>query len=119
MKTHQTDIAIIGAGIIGIATAYYLKKLSPNKKVTLIEQSQPMAFTSAQSGENYRNWWAHPTMKAFTEHSVQLMEDIANETDDRINMTRRGYLLATRKNDISQMVSEIEQSYAATDSNVS
>ena len=111
MVSKQTDVLIIGAGIVGIATAYYLKKISAETTVILIDQGQPMAFTSAQSGENYRNWWPHPTMKSFTEHSISLMEDIANESDQRINMTRRGYALATREDDISELIAELNSSY--------
>lgn len=103
--THRvTDVAVIGAGIIGISTTYYLKKADPNLNVTLIDLGQPMAFTSAQSGENYRNWWPHPLMKRFTDHSIDLMEDIARQTDNRINMTRRGYVLATRTKDIDRLL---------------
>jgi len=112
MASHHTDTLIIGAGIIGIATAYYLKKMAPEESVTIVEQDQPMAFTSAQSGENYRNWWPHPTMKKFTEHSIDLMEQISDITSERINMTRRGYILATRENDISDLVSELTDSYS-------
>ncbi len=115
MKTHNTDILVIGAGIIGIATAYFIKKINPDRRVTIIDQLQPMSFTSAQSGENYRNWWSHPTMKEFIEHSIQLMEDIALETNERINITRRGYVLATRKNDISALVFDLEKFYPDAD----
>ncbi len=111
MKSFNTEVAILGGGIIGIATAYYLKKRSPSCKVTLVEQNQFMAFTSAQSGENYRNWWPHQTMKAFTEHSIKLMEDIAIESNERINMTRRGYVLTTRNDDINGIIKELEYSY--------
>lgn len=110
-NSSSTDILIIGAGIVGLATAYYLKKLDPQSHITIIDQGQPMAFTSAQSGENYRNWWPHQTMKSFTEHSISLMEDIANESNQRINMTRRGYALATRQDDISDLISELTASY--------
>lgn len=111
MKPLQTDVLIIGAGIIGISTAYYIKRFSPKTSVTILDQFQPMTFTSAQSGENYRNWWPHPLMKKFTERSMELMEEIAIETNERINLTRRGYLLATRKDDISAIVNGIEGTY--------
>jgi glycine/D-amino acid oxidase-like deaminating enzyme len=111
MIPFQTDVLIIGAGIIGISTAYYIKKSSPLTSVTILDQFQPMSFTSAQSGENYRNWWPHPIMKSFAERSMELMEDIAVETQERINLTRRGYLLATRKEDISEIVNGIECTY--------
>ena len=61
-----TDIAIIGAGNIGIAVAYYLVAHHGLTRIVLLEPGDPMAMTSAQSGENYRNWWPHPVMTAFT-----------------------------------------------------
>jgi len=111
MKSYQADVVVIGAGIVGIATAYYLKKFSSKLSVMLVDQLQPMTYTSAQSGENYRNWWSHPSMKRFTEHSIKLMEEISLETNDRIKLTRRGYLLATRDQDLSDIVDEIKNSY--------
>ena len=111
MKQHSCQTLVIGAGIIGIATAYYLKKHQPNLNVVLIDAGQPMALTSAQSGENYRNWWPHPVMTAFTDHSIDLMEAIALESDNRINMTRRGYTLATRSDDTDQLLNELVTGY--------
>jgi glycine/D-amino acid oxidase-like deaminating enzyme len=111
MNTQPIDVLVIGAGIIGLASAYYLKKSNPKLTVTVIEQYHPMAFTSAQSGENYRNWWPHPTMKLFVERSIQLMEELSIQTDDLINMNRRGYLLSTRKNDISEMIESLYKSF--------
>ena len=100
----EQSVAIIGMGIVGIAVAYYLARDHEYKKITLIDQGQPMAFTSAQSGENYRNWWPHPSMVAFTNRSIDLMEEVARTTGNRINMTRRGYALATRAEDITSHV---------------
>ncbi|MFT5502465.1 MAG: glycine/D-amino acid oxidase-like deaminating enzyme [Gammaproteobacteria bacterium] len=74
MQLHHTEIVVIGAGIAGIACAYYLTTQARYRNIVLVDPLQPMAFTSAQSGENYRNWWPHPTMVAFTNHSTTLME---------------------------------------------
>ncbi|MFT5114612.1 MAG: glycine/D-amino acid oxidase-like deaminating enzyme, partial [Parasphingorhabdus sp.] len=115
MQQSVFDSVVIGAGIIGIATAYYLKKLDPALRVALVERGQPMAFTSAQSGENYRNWWPHPVMTAFTDHSIELMEQIALNTDNHINMTRGGYALATRAAEIQQLTRELYTGYANID----
>ena len=101
------SVAVIGTGIIGISVAYYLMRKHGYQQITLIDQGQPMAFTSAQSGENYRNWWPHPGMVDFTNRSIDLMEEIACETDNRINMTRRGYVLATRARDIDPLVRQL------------
>ena len=73
-----------------------------------------MALTSAQSGENYRNWWPHPVMTAFTDHSITLMEDIARATGNRIHMQRRGYALATRGAEPRGLIDQLHAGYGAS-----
>ena len=60
-----------------------------------------MSYTSAQSGDNYRNWWPHRVMTAFTNDSIDTLDRLARETGNRFNLTRKGYVLATRRSDIS------------------
>ncbi len=55
-----------------------------------------MSYTSAQSGDNYRNWWPHPVMTAFTNASIDELDRLAHDTDNVFNMTRGGYVLASR-----------------------
>jgi glycine/D-amino acid oxidase-like deaminating enzyme len=109
----DVDVAIIGAGNVGIAVAYYLATRHGVTRIALIEAGDPMALTSAQSGENYRNWWPHPVMTAFTDDSIDLMQDIARSTDNRIHMTRRGYVLATRRADPSDLIADLHSGYGA------
>ena len=66
-----------------------------------------MSFTSAQSGENYRDWWPHPVMTRFIGDSIGLMEQIARDTSNRIHLTRRGYALATRQGGADEMVAAL------------
>ena len=63
----QQSALVIGAGVAGIATAHYLALRPGIGNITIVDRGQPMAFTSAQSGENCRNWWPHPVMTAFTD----------------------------------------------------
>jgi len=107
------DTAIIGAGSIGIAVAYYLAIRHGVTRLVLIDAADPMALTSAQSGENYRNWWPHPVMTAYTDHSIELLEDIARASGDRIHMTRRGYVLATRRAAPRDLMDGLHRGYGA------
>ncbi len=117
MSISETDTLVIGAGSVGIAVAYYLKKHDPTLDVTLVDCGQPMAFTSAQSGENYRNWWPNPMMRAFTDRSIDLMEEIALESDNFLQMTRRGYVLATRETNIDDHLAELAAGYEGSPDN--
>src|SRR5882757_4258946 len=114
VKTNDVEILVIGAGIVGIATAYYLAVQHKRSRLLIVDEGQPMALTSAQSGENYRNWWPHQTMAAFTDHSTDLMEDIARRTDNRFNMTRRGYLLVTREEKPEELLRQLYAGYGAS-----
>ncbi len=46
----QTDIIIVGGGIVGLATAYNLTKQYPDKTITILEKENELAFH--QSGRN-------------------------------------------------------------------
>ena len=107
----RAQVAIIGAGNIGIAVAYYLVTQHGARSVVLLDGGEPMALTSAQSGENYRNWWPHPVMTDYTDHAIDLLEDIARTSGNRINMTRRGYALVTRRDRPEDLIQELEQGY--------
>ena len=115
MDKQKTDVAIIGAGIAGISVAYYLCQSPAISSVKLIDVGQDMAFTSAQSGENYRNWWPHQTMTQFTDDSIDLMEKIARDSDNRLHMTRRGYVLATRTTNADELIDNLYQGYGQSD----
>ncbi|MCC7045707.1 MAG: FAD-binding oxidoreductase [Alphaproteobacteria bacterium] len=112
MTVGDSDIVVVGAGIVGIATAYFLSTRH-NRRVTILDPNAPMSMTSAASGENYRNWWPHRVMTRFTDRSIDLMEEIARESDNRLHMTRRGYALATRRANIDALIEQLHQGYGA------
>lgn len=111
----NVEVAVIGAGNAGIAAAYYLFKHHGVTDIVIIDPLVPMSLTSAQSGENYRNWWPHPVMRAFCDHSISLMEEIARQSNNRIQMTRRGYALATRAKQSTELIDDLYASYGRDD----
>jgi len=112
----STDVLVIGAGSVGLSAAYYLKKNHPKLSVTLVDNAEPLSLTSAQSGENYRNWWPHPFMKRFMDRSIDLMETIATATNNHINLNRKGYLLATRDPSPKAILDNLAATYTLPDS---
>jgi glycine/D-amino acid oxidase-like deaminating enzyme len=97
MPQASERIVICGAGIAGVAAAYFLAVEHGRRNVVLVEEGNPLSLTSDKSTEAYRNWWPGPdrTMTRFMNRSIDLMEGIARATANRINLNRRGYLYAT------------------------
>ena len=116
--SRDVEIAVIGAGFAGISTAFYLCTKYEKTSVLLIDSRQPMGFTSAQSGDNYRNWWPHPIMVDFIDYSIDLMEGIALQSPDVMRMTRRGYALTTRRTDIDDLIAELHAGYGDAESDL-
>jgi len=114
-KTDEREIAIIGTGIVGIATAYYLCKKYQRKSVLLIDPRDPMSYTSAQSGDNYRNWWPSELMTKFTDHSIGLMHEIARDSSNALQMKQSGYALATRRKEIDDLIATLDANYRKSD----
>ena len=107
MTTPETyDVVVIGAGIAGIATAFYLAQRSPQRSIAIVDPRPPMSYTSAQSGDNYRNWWPHPAMAAFTNDSIDELERLHRDSGAAFHMTHSGYLLATRRPDAIDIVAK-------------
>lgn len=115
MSQTTAECVICGAGIAGVAAAYHLAVKRGMDDVVLVEQGAPLSLTSDKSTECYRNWWPGPgdAMVRFMSRSVDLLEEIARETDNAIRMNRRGYLFATADPDrIQPMLRAAEESAA-------
>ena len=97
MANSSPKIVICGAGVAGISAAYYLALEHRWDNVVIVEQGYPLSLTSGRSTEAYRNWWPGPdrAMTSFMNRSIDLIEDIARATGNRISLNRRGYLFAT------------------------
>jgi glycine/D-amino acid oxidase-like deaminating enzyme len=97
MPDGSADVVICGAGIAGISAAYHLAIQQGVKDVVLVDELPPLSLTSDKSTECYRNWWPGPgdAMVGLMNRSIDILEEIARATDNRINLNRRGYLFAT------------------------
>jgi glycine/D-amino acid oxidase-like deaminating enzyme len=93
----SAEVVICGAGLAGISAAYYLTVKQGIRDVVLIDERPPLTLTSDKSTECYRNWWPGPgdTMVRFMNHSIDLLEQLADEYDNRFGLNRRGYVFLT------------------------
>jgi glycine/D-amino acid oxidase-like deaminating enzyme len=97
MKSSSADVVICGAGIGGVSAAYHLAAKQGIKKVLIVDERSPFTLTSDKSTEAYRNWWPGPgdTMVRFMNRSIDLLENLARESNNFFRMNRRGYVFLT------------------------
>jgi FAD-dependent oxidoreductase domain-containing protein 1 len=75
----QTDIAIIGGGIMGLATAYFLKMLSPAMDVTTIERDLRYEFCSTlRASGGARRLFSCPENIAMSNFSIPFIREMPN-----------------------------------------
>ncbi|MCB9005112.1 MAG: FAD-binding oxidoreductase [Ardenticatenaceae bacterium] len=88
---------ICGAGIAGVSAAYHLAVKQGVQNVLLVDDRPPLTLTSDKSTECYRNWWPGPgdTMVRFMNRSIDLLEELADESDNYFHLNQRGYVYVT------------------------
>ena len=94
---ERADVVIAGAGIAGVSTAFHLSVSHGVDRVLLCDPRPPLTLTSDKSTECYRNWWPGPdgAMVELMNHSIDLLDRWAADSDDAFHLSRRGYLYLT------------------------
>jgi glycine/D-amino acid oxidase-like deaminating enzyme len=94
---NTANVVICGAGIAGIAAAYFLAARQGIADVVLVDERPPLTLTSDKSTEAYRNWWPGPddAMIRLMDRSIDLLEALADGSGNRFLLNRRGYVYAT------------------------
>jgi glycine/D-amino acid oxidase-like deaminating enzyme len=111
MTRLRADVVICGAGMAGVAAAYHLAVRRGLKDVVLVDERPPLTLTSDKGTEAYRNWWPGPgdTMLRFMNRSIDLLEELAHESNNCFQLNRRGYVFLTADPD---QVARMRQSAA-------
>ncbi|TFG32178.1 FAD-binding oxidoreductase [Candidatus Thorarchaeota archaeon] len=87
------DVIIVGAGVLGVATAYYMQKNNPNKKILLLERNLAAGqANTAMSAAAVRNMFASSTNQVLTDTSIKYFEHVQNELGHELLFEKTGYL---------------------------
>src|SRR4051794_11434690 len=91
------EIVVVGAGMAGIAAAYHLAARRAARRVVLVDEREPLTLTSDKGTQAYRNWWPGPdaTMLRYMTRSIDLLEEMADESGNVFRLNRRGYVFVT------------------------
>ena len=80
MTEKKYDVVVIGAGLLGIATAYYVKKNNPDKSVLILDkEASAGAGNTAQSAGMYRDTFCSEVNLILSSTSIDFFRYVQNE----------------------------------------
>jgi sarcosine oxidase subunit beta len=88
---RTADVVIVGAGIMGLCTAYYLKQRGV-ERVTVLERSAVGAGSTGVSGSGIRHQFSDPVGIELTRRSVRVFEQFQDLFGAPLSIERCGYL---------------------------
>jgi glycine/D-amino acid oxidase-like deaminating enzyme len=87
------DIVIIGAGIMGVASAYHLKKNNPTKKILVIDRyGAPGQGNTGRSNAMFRNTFSSSDNQTLSDSSINFYTHIQEELKVDLGLQKIGYL---------------------------
>ncbi|WXG43613.1 MAG: FAD-binding oxidoreductase [Promethearchaeati archaeon SRVP18_Atabeyarchaeia-1] len=97
--SEKYDIAVVGAGIFGVASAYYLQKNNPGKRILLIDRlADAGQANTAMSAAAVRNMFSSRTNQILTDTTISYYINIQEKLKFDLDLQLVGYLwLLTQK----------------------
>src|SRR5947209_6848146 len=94
---ETSEIVVIGAGLAGVALTFHLTARHKIRRVVLVDEREPLTLTSDKGTQAYRNWWPGPdaTMLRYMTRSIDLLEEMAEDSGNVFRLNRRGYVFLT------------------------
>ena len=86
------DVVIVGAGVHGLATAYYLGKLYGVRKVALLDKGYLGAGASGRNTAILRSNYRTPEGVAFYQAALKLYENLSEELNWNLLFSQCGHL---------------------------
>lgn len=89
----ERDILVIGTGILGLSSAYHLKKQNPEKKVVAIDMyKSPGQGNTAKSNACFRNVFTSQTNYLLADSTINWFYHLQNDLGYDLNLAQIGYL---------------------------
>ncbi len=95
MKCHTL---IIGAGILGLSSAYHIKKENPGKKIVVIDKhGGPGQGNTAKSEGGFRNLFTSKTNFLLADSTIDWFKHMEEKLGHHIGLSHIGYLFLLNK----------------------
>ena len=89
----ECDVLVIGAGILGLSSAYHIKRENPAEKVVVIDKyGGPGQGNSAKSEGGFRNLFTSETNFLLADSTIDWFKHMEEELGHHISLSYIGYL---------------------------
>ena len=97
----QCDVVVIGAGIMGMASAYHLKKNNPGKDILVIDRyGAPGQGNTGRSNAMFRNTFSSKDNQILSDASIDFFIHVQEKAD--IGLQQIGYLWLMSESQLSR-----------------
>ncbi|MFW6109445.1 MAG: NAD(P)/FAD-dependent oxidoreductase [archaeon] len=106
----ECDILVVGAGIMGLSTAYHLKKQDPGKDILVIDKyAGPGQGNSAKSEGGFRNMFTSKTNYLLADTSIDFFFHMEEEMGYDLKLEPIGYLWLFSEDQYNEIHEAIEE----------
>ncbi|HYA56505.1 MAG TPA: FAD-binding oxidoreductase [Nitrososphaerales archaeon] len=99
----QYDIIVVGAGIMGVASAYYLKKNNPSKRILVVDRyGAPGQGNTGRSNATFRNTFSSPDNQILSNSAIDFFVHVQQDLKVDIGLEKIGYLWLMDKAQLSR-----------------
>ena len=88
----EYDIIIVGGGLHGLATAYYLAKNHNKKNIAVLEKGWIGGGNAGRNTTIVRSNYMMPGNHEFYEHSLKLWEDLSHDLNYNVMFSQRAHV---------------------------
>jgi len=93
VKGMYSDILVIGAGVLGLSSAYHLKRRNPGKRVLVIDRlGGPGQGNTAKSAGGFRNALASEKNYLLADSTIDWFHHLQNSLGHDLKLAQVGYL---------------------------
>jgi len=88
----EYDVVIVGAGLHGLATAYYLAKNHGVKNIAVVEKGWLGGGNAGRNTTIVRSNYMMPGNREFYEHSLKLWENLSHDLNYNVMFSQRAHV---------------------------
>ena len=93
MLPTRYDVVVVGAGIMGVASAFHLQKNSPGKKVLVVDRfGAPGQGNTGRSNAMFRNTFSSADNQKLSNSSIDYYLHVQEELREDLGLQKIGYL---------------------------